>query len=399
MQIITYNEALTQICDWFDSVIAPRTIARTNTNIIYLIFKAFAKAWEVINNTCVELNDKFDPANCTDSDLESIAFLVGTERIGGSSSGLLVTVVNNASEAVYLPAGTYTYALDEDTSFSATFTADKLVESESSIQITFLSADKGSFPVTSQQDISLTAVDLNGDEITIPDTFSFANADNSQLLGYADETDLEFRKRIIEDTDRQDVITEIKNKIKSLPYVFDCDIKFNDNPVEQSYDGYVIPPYYMLLMVSGDIKDEIAEIVASKGVYPTVQTDADSYAVYQNDVFADGQYKVWITPYRKYDFSVDVAFYADENFISSTQAEEKIRKGLFNAINGNRHIDVITENDIFGYINALNITGVKVLGVNINDPSGSTNKNYITFQKTRIPNLTAVNASPQVIGV
>ena len=399
MQIITYNEALTQICDWFDSVIAPRTIARTNTNIIYLIFKAFAKAWEVINNTCVELNDKFDPANCTDSDLESIAFLVGTERIGGSSSGLLVTVVNNASKAVYLPAGTYTYALDEDTSFSATFTADKLVESESSIQITFLSADKGSFPVTSQQDISLTAVDLNGDEITIPDTFSFANADNSQLLGYADETDLEFRKRIIEDTDRQDVITEIKNKIKSLPYVFDCDIKFNDNPVEQSYDGYVIPPYYMLLMVSGDIKDEIAEIVASKGVYPTVQTDADSYAIYQNDVFADGQYKVWITPYRKYDFSVDVAFYADENFISSTQAEEKIRKGLFNAINGNRHIDVITENDIFGYINALNITGVKVLGVNINDPSGSTNKNYITFQKTRIPNLTAVNASPQAIGV
>ena len=399
MQIITYNEALTQICDWFDSVIAPRTIARTNTNIIYLIFKAFAKAWEVINNTCVELNDKFDPANCTDSDLESIAFLVGTERIGGSSSGLLVTVVNNASEAVYLPAGTYTYALDEDTSFSATFTADKLVESESSIQITFLSVDKGSFPVTSQQDISLTAVDLNGDEITIPDTFSFANADNSQLLGYADETDLEFRKRIIEDTDRQDVITEIKNKIKSLPYVFDCDIKFNDNPVEQSYDGYVIPPYYMLLMVSGDIKDEIAEIVASKGVYPTVQTDADSYAVYQNDVFADGQYKVWITPYRKYDFSVDVAFYADENFISSTQAEEKIRKGLFNAINGNRHIDVITENDIFDCINALNITGVKVLGVNINDPSGSTNKNYITFQKTRIPNLTAVNASPQVIGV
>ena len=399
MQIITYNEALTQICDWFDSVIAPRTIARTNTNIIYLIFKPFAKAWEVINNTCAALNDKFDPANCTDSDLESISFLVGTERIGGSSSGLLVTIVNNASEAVYLPAGTYTYALDEDTSFSATFTADKLVESESSIQITFLSADKGSFPVTSQQDISLTAVDLNGDEITIPDTFSFANADNAQLLGYTDETDLEFRKRIIEDTDRQDVITEIKNKIKSLPYVFDCDIKFNDNPIEQSYDGYVIPPYYMLLMVSGDIKDEIAEIVASKGVYPTVQTDANSYAIYQNDVFADGQYKVWITPYRKYDFSVDVAFYADENFISSTQAEEKIRKGLFNAINGNRHIDVITENDIFDYINALNITGVKVLGVNINDPSGSTNKNYITFQKTRIPNLTAVNASPQVIGV
>lgn len=399
MQIITYNEALTQICNWFDSVIAPRTIARMSTNIIYLIFKAFAKAWEVINNTCVVLNNKFDPANCTDSDLESIAFLVGTERIKGSSSGLLVTAVNNGIKAEYLPAGTYTYAVDKDTSFSATLKADKLVELESSIQITFLSAAKGSFPVTSQQDITLTAVDLNGNEITIPEAFSFANADNTQLLGYTDETDLEFRKRIIEDTNRQDIITEIKNKIKSLPYVFDCDIKFNDNPIEQSYDGYVIPPYYMLLMVSGDIKDEIAEIVAGKGIYPTVQTDADSYAVYRNDVFADGQYKVWITPYRKYDFSVDVDFYADENFISVAQAKEKIRKGLFNAVNGNRHVDIITENDIFAYINALNIAGIKVLGVNINDPAGSTNKNYITFQKTRIPNLTAVNASPQSIGV
>ena len=37
--------------------------------------------------------------------------------------------------------------------------------------------------------------------------------------------------------------------------------------------------------------------------------------------------------------------------------------------------------------------------MSIENPSGSTNKNYITFQKTRIPNLTAVNASPQAIGV
>ena len=398
MQIITYNEALTQICDWFDSVITPRTIARTNTNIIYLIFKAFAKAWEVINNTCVALNSKFDPVNCADSDLESVAFLVGTERIQGSSSGLLVTVVNNSIKAEYLPAGTYTYVLDENTSFSTTLKADKLIESENSFQITLLSTNKGSFPVTSQQDIALTAVDLNGDEIMIPDTFSFANADNAQLLGYTDETNLEFRKRIIKDTNRQDIITEIKNKIKNLPYVFDCDIKFNNSPIEQPYDGYVIPPYFMLLMVSGEIKDEIAEIVASKGIYPTVQTDTNSYAIYKNDVFADGQYKVWITPYRKYDFSVDVTFCADETFISATLAEEKIRKGLFNAVNGNRHVDIITENDIFNYINALNIAGIKVLGININDPSESTNKNYITFQKTRIPNLTAVNASLQYIG-
>lgn len=397
MQLMTYNEALTELCDNFDALISPRTIARRNTNIIYLLFKAFAKGWEVINNVCVSLSGKFDPALCSDGDLESVAFLVGTERLRGSSSGLLVTAVNNSDSAVYLPAGTYTYALDEDTSFVLTITADRRIGADGSEQLVLLSEKKGSFPVTAQSDITVTVTDADGNDMEIPDVITFANADNSALLGYGDETDLEFRKRIIEDTDRQDIITELRDEIRGLPYVFDCDIKFNNTVVAVSYDGYSIPPYNMLLMVSGDYKDEIAEIVARKGVYPTVRTPGASVVSYRNPVFADGRYDVYITPYQRYDFSVSVTFYADDNFISDSQADAKIRTGLMSAINGNRHTDVITENDIFNIILSLNITGLKVLGVSVSNPSDTSNKSYIVFPKTRIPHLVTVTTTPQSI--
>ena len=397
MQVITYNEALTQVCDWFDSVISPRTIARTNTNVIYLIFKAFAKAWEVINNTCVALSNKFDPENCTDSDLESVAFLVGTERLGGSSSGLLVTATNGSYKEAVLPEGTYTYTLDENTTFSATL-KETSVPGGSFTQITFLSAEKGSFPVTAQQSIQVTAVSSSGETVEIPSAFSFSNSDNSSLLGYPDESNADFRKRVTTDVERQDIISEIRDEIKSLPFVFDCDIKFNDSPLDISYDGYTIPPFYMLLMVSGELKNEIAEVVASKGIYPTVKTDDASFVTYKNSVFADGEYTVWITQYKKTDFSVTVTVDIDENYISQGQAEDRIQAGLFSAVNVNRHVDVITENDIFEDVESLNITGIKVLGVNIYSAEGESNLNYISFQKTRIPNLTSVGVSFVTLG-
>ena len=80
MELKTFDTILTTICDSFDSLISPRTIARTNTNIIYLIFKAVAKGYEIINNVCVVLSNKFDPLYCSDEDLTSSASIVGTER-------------------------------------------------------------------------------------------------------------------------------------------------------------------------------------------------------------------------------------------------------------------------------------------------------------------------------
>jgi hypothetical protein len=357
------------------------------------MFKAIAKGYELVNNICVMLSNKFNPIKCTDDELESVAFLVGTDRLKGSSSGLLVTATNNTDDSVILPKGTYTYEFDADTKFIATIPEAVTILHNNFTQFTMLSETIGKYPVTAQNEIKLTAVD-DDTEVTIPEELVFSNADNQTLLGYDDETDLEFRKRIIEDTNRQDVISEIKTAVKNLPFVFDCDIKFNDSTQDILYDDYTIPPFYMLLLVSGDMRSEIAQTVASKGIYPTVNKAGESVAIqYVNDVFADGHYDIYVTPYKKENFSVQVMIQVDSDFISFALAESKIRIGLLSAVNVNRHVDVLTENDIYTYVSNLNLEGVKVLGVNINNPQDLNNKNYITFLKTRVPFLTDVNVT------
>lgn len=391
MNLITYNEALSQLCDSFDEAIAPRKLGRSNANVIYLLFKAFAKAWEVINNLCVALNNKFDPVNCTDGELTSLASIVGTEMLEGSASGLLVNAVNNSSEEAVLPAGEYSYALDENTAFKMSLAAPRAIAGAQSVQFTFLSTERGAFIVTAQTDIQVSAVDAEGEALELPEGVSFSNANNATLQGYPDETVLEFRRRVLDDTDRQDIISELRTAIKNLPFVFDCDIKFNNTMMDIEYDGHTIPPFYMLIVLSGEARDEIARVVAEKSVYPTVRTDENLYVEYENPVFAGGRYRVYLAKYREMDFGVTVTYRADDNFILASQAERQIRSGLFNAINGNRHVDVITENDIFEMVRALNITGVKVLGVDINNPADGSNGNYIEFPKTRLPHLTEVD--------
>ena len=108
MEIKTFDTILTEICDFFDELISPRKLSRSNTNVIYLIFKAFAKGIEVINNVCVVLDNKFDPLYCSDDDLNSSASIVGTERHKGSATGLHITITNNGLASVTLLAGLYT---------------------------------------------------------------------------------------------------------------------------------------------------------------------------------------------------------------------------------------------------------------------------------------------------
>ena len=111
MEIKSFDTILTQMCDDFDLIISPKVMARSNTNVVYLIFKAIAKGFELINNICVVLSNKFDPAKCSEEDLVSVASLVGTERRKGSASGLRITVTNTDELSKTLLAGVYTYQL------------------------------------------------------------------------------------------------------------------------------------------------------------------------------------------------------------------------------------------------------------------------------------------------
>ena len=221
MEIKTFDTILTDLCNTFDSLISSRTISRSNTNIIYLIFKAIAKGYEVINNVCVVLSNKFDPLYCSEEDLKSSASLVGTEKNQGSATGLHITVTNNGSASVTLLAGIYTYSFDEDTKFEFEVIEDTIIASGSHISFIAMSEKIGRFSVTAQSSIMVES------SKAIPEDLVFSCSENSSLLGIPEETDLEFRERINSDTDRQNSMLELESEIRNLPYIFDCRVKFN----------------------------------------------------------------------------------------------------------------------------------------------------------------------------
>ena len=398
MEIKTFDTILTEICDFFDGLIAPRTITRSNTNIIYLIFKAVSKGYEIINNVCVVLSNKFNPYYCSEEDLTSVASLVGTERLKGAVSGLRVVATNNGIADVTLPAGDYVYAYSEDINFICTLTQPLAIQAESHADMMFLTDIVGSYPVTMQESISVTS------EETIPSGITFSCSNNDALLGYEDETNLAFRQRITSDPTRQDVINELKVKLRNLPYVFDCEIVFNRADSSVTVGTFDVPPYYMLIMMSTALyKEEIAEIVAQSAIYPTVGgSDEHTHKIiYKNGVFAlvdsedIGNYPVYVHDFVDKEFEAVISYSFDTNYTSSTVAEEKMENGLYTIINNNVHKDAITTEDFFKALQSLELTGVSIFGVQL-----KVNNSYVPYVscgKTEIGKLVHVEFSPAVI--
>lgn len=385
MEIKTFDTILTEICDFFDGLIAPKTIARTNTNIIYLILKAMSKGWEVINNVCVALSNKFNPLYCSDDDLVSTGKLVGTKMRTGAVSGLRISAYNQGVTPVTLPAGTYTYTLSEDVSFSFTLAEAEAIAAESSAYFTALSDKVGAFRVTQQQSITVTSEDA-----AVPGELLFSCSDNLPLLGHSDETVLEFRQRVNSDTERQDIVNELKEKILELPYVYDCTLAFNQTESDMPVGDFTVKPYHLLIVIStAKYTNEIAEIVAGNAIYPTVKVDDESHEVeYVNDVFADGSYKVYLNDFKKKSFVVNLNVQIDSAYNTSTNVKSKIESTLMNAFNANVYRSSITAEDVFDEINKLELAGVKVLGVSF-EVDGS-ELSYVPFDKTELPDLTDV---------
>lgn len=385
MRLMTYDEILTDVCDYFDELISPRVIARSNTNIFYLVLKAISKGWEVINNVCVTLNNKFNPANCTDEDLVSTGKLVGTKMRSGSVSGLRINAFNTNILPVVLPAGTYTYVLNDEVKFSFTTDIDTTINAESSVPFVALSNIVGSFRVTQQEGIVVTS-----DSATIPTGIIFSCADNQPLLGHLPETVLEFRQRVNSDTERQDVVNELKEKILELPYVYDCIVTFNQSESDITVGDFTVKPYYLLIIISTAIySNEIAEIVAQNAIYPTVNVENVSHEVeYVNDVFASGSYKVYLNDFKKKDFIINIDAQIDSAYNTSSNVKSKIESALMNTFNSNIYRSIITADDVFNEIDTLELAGVKVLSVSFE--VGATEIDYITFNRDELPNLTSV---------
>lgn len=386
MELKTFDTILTAICDSFDSLIAPRTIARSNTNIIYLIFKAAAKGYEIINNVCVVLSNKFDPLYCSDDDLVSSAHIVGTERHKGSATGLHITVTNNGSASATLLAGLYTYVLDDDTKFEFEVMENTVIAFGSRISFIAMSEKIGRYPVTAQPKITVTS------EQPISSDLVFSCASNAPLLGVFEETDLEFRERINSETDRQNSMVELENEIRNLPYIFDCKVKFNPMVTEIEYDGYTIPPYTLAIFYSGEVKKEIAEKVCEKIICPTLQTPDSVEVFYENDVFIGGKHGVHLIPFAKTQYAVELIYRINNTYANEYDIQREIRTALFNTFVSEKHVDYVKEDDFYNAIEALGITGIELLGVNLK--YNNSKVNYIKIPSSRIPELTKVIFTP-----
>lgn len=386
MELKTFDTILTTICDSFDSLISPRTLARSNTNIIYLIFKAAAKGYEIINNVCVVLSNKFDPLYCSDDDLTSSANIVGTERNQGSATGLHITITNNGSVSVTLLAGLYTYALDDDTKFEFEVMENTVIASDSYISFIAMSEEIGQYPVTAQATITVTS------EQPISSDLVFSCADNTALLGISEETDLEFRERINSETDRQNSMVELESEIRNLPYIFDCKVKFNPTNTEIEYDGYTIPAYTLAIFYSGEVKKEIAEKVCEKIICPTLQTVDSVEVFYENDIFIGGKHGVHLIPFAKTQYAVELIYKINNTYANEYYIQNEIRTVLFNTFVSEKHVDYIKEDDFYNAIEALDIAGIELLGVNLK--YNNSNVNYIEIPSSRIPELTNVIFTP-----
>lgn len=363
MQILTFDEILTKICDDFDTLISPKKIARTNTNILYLVFKAISKGFEIINNVCVVLSNKFDPASCSEEDLQSVADLVGTERLKGSATGLLINITNTSNENVILLAGTYTYKYDDDISFIGTVLSDTEISALNTLSLIFMSDSIGSYAITEQSDIkaSVTA------DVVISSDLSFSCDDNASLLGSEEESDIDFRKRILNTTDRQNTLVELETEIKNLPYIFDCKVKYNPTDNAIDVDGASLSPYKMFIYCSGDIRNEIAEVVAKYSFYQTQEDSTTTHETltYVNEVFANGGCEIIVNYFKKVNFNVDVRYIVDTNFLSASSAREQITSVLLKNYRSQLHIDFIREADIYNVIEALDIAGLTLLSVDL----------------------------------
>lgn len=379
MELKTFDSILEEICDAYDESISPKKITRSNTNVLYLVFKAISKGFEVINNIVVTLSNKFNPSYCSDEDLLSTSELVGTERIKAQSSGLKITAVNNGGQPVTISAGTYTYLGVNDISF--VFTVLNNIEIPAGQKYVFIavSNQRGRFLVTEQTDITVTST------ATIPEDIIFSCSDNTSLLGREEETLLELRERIVTKVDRQDSFTELEYKINDLPTVFDSKVLFNNEIIDVTYDGYVIPPFHLLIFVSGNITNDIAETVAQNTPYPTVQGVDGVETKYFSDSFVNGFFPVYVNKFKKKEYTANIIYKIDEEYADAIEAEAKMRNALYNNFTGEIHTDYVKEENLYAVLIALYLEAVNILAVNLYVDGNPVD--YVTVPSSQIPEL------------
>lgn len=432
-----YAQILETLCDDFDEIIKPKKISRSNTNIIYLLLKAISKGLEIINNICVSLDNKFNPYNCSNEDLESVALIAGTKRKGGAKSGSLVSFICNnpqasVDEGVLIPVGRYYFEYEgvvfeyyqnkTDLYLYNTAIGDK----KTKIDFMFLSKEKGNYPLEASI-ININKVFFEGGAGVNWDKSKFkvendvASGGNNKYLGYGDENDNDFRYRLLNTVDRIDIFNELKMELLSLPYIYTCELQFFTDIVGNKYTKYgerffETKPYSLTLFLHGDIEnhsDEVARIIASKSLYPTnrellspdnleeyKETAEINKVVYQNAIFCIGEngshdFPIYYNTFDWKKFKIKVICKFDTNYSNQALTTSSLNRVLKEHINTNQYIEYITEDYCYNIIRQYaDLTGVTILVMSFEEYNEAEDSykpaNMIKLDRCMLPELVDV---------
>ena len=149
----------------------------------------------------------------------------------------------------------------------------------------------------------------------------------------------------------------------------------------------------MFIYCSGDIRNEIAEVVAKYAFYPTQidSTTTHETLTYENEVFANGSYEIVVNYFKKVNFDVDIKYTTDSIFLTEESAEGQMSTALLKSYRSQIHTDFIREADIYNTLEALEITGLTILSVDLKYNGNEVD--YIAIPPSRLAYLDNINYS------
>lgn len=365
---MTFDEILVKLCDWFDGQIAPQKIGRSNTNIVYLLLKAIAKGFELVDSIACALANRFLPDKCSDRDLLTTAKLVGTVRYAGSPTGLQITCENTDEyTSITLPAGIYVYKYNDDYSFTFTVAADTVIAASGEKEYIATSNVREDIPVTAQEKISVQgwADEAMTVPVSIPPEALFSCEDNAYLQGTPEESVYEFRQRILKGIDIQNPVRQLESRLLSLPYVLDCRVRYNDTDSPVTYGDVTVDPAEVVIFFNGEPRQEVADIVAEHLICPTAQGTGATELQYASDFLVSGGYPVYLNPFSEVHYTAHIDFLLDTTYYNDATVNEEVEARLKRTMSRRRQLAYIREEDIQDAVNAMGIEGYTVMNVDL----------------------------------
>jgi hypothetical protein len=389
------DELVAEMTDTYDGLLKennpsrPIRVWRNKNNKLYMIFISIGAAFSHILDAVLALRNRFNPMHCDDSDLQSTALMVGTHPQLGAGSILNITVTNKSTaEQKMFAAGVYNYMSVSGMLFSFQQRNDYLFDPNETLQLAAISRERGSFHVAQMANIKL----FRDDGQPVDRSFAFSCIDNNGQLGYPDEDTFAFRQRILNDGNRQDHIKELELKIRNLPNIFECNLIYNQYVQTSEYDGIILMPMELLVVITGVPTDEIARLVVEDVIYMTHMVDEDNIVYYESTYYINGKVPVYYKYHDTTDFTLEITYRYDRQKLKNTQVEAVINTLLDRYVHAVTHVDTINEQLFYSLLGNLDLPDTKVLDINIM-VSGE-QVPYVTVPKTRLPHLTGVAFYP-----